>query len=237
MNKNNYLDNQPKHRSIKEWRPDEQPREKMMLHGAKALSDSELLAIFIGSGPKGTSAIELAKQLLDKYENITEIAKCDLSQLKQVKGIGDAKAVTIAAAFELTKRIKISPFHKRKVFRSPEEIAEYYIPRFVGVQKEFFYVLLLNTANQIFREIVVSEGLLNSSLVHPREVFQKAISESANSIILMHNHPSGNPTPSGSDIKITQQLAKAGQIIDIRVLDHIIIAGEQYYSFVQHEKL
>jgi DNA repair protein RadC len=209
----------------------------MMLHGAKALSDSELLAIFIGGGTRGLSAIDLAKILLDKFENITELAKCDISMLKQVKGIGDAKAVTIAAAFELSKRIKVSPFHKRKIIRSPEEIADYYIPKFLDVQKELFYILLLNSANQIFREHVVSEGLLNSSLVHPREVFKKAISESANSIILMHNHPSGNPNPSQSDLQITKQLKEAGKIIGINVLDHLIIAGDKYYSFMQNDMM
>lgn len=221
------------YRSIKEWRPDDRPREKLLLHGPKTLSDSELLAIFIGNGTRGLSAIDLAKKLLEKHGGITELAGCSISELKSLKGIGDAKAVTIAAAFELGKRLKISPFHKKNIIRNPLDIVAYYAPRFLGVKKELFYVLLLNTAGQIFRETIVSEGLLDSSLVHPREVFRQAIVETAQSIILMHNHPSGNPEPSVQDKQITKQLMKAGEIIGIKVLDHIIIAGNSYCSFMQ----
>lgn len=234
MSKEYFTDETLAHISIKDWRPDEQPREKMMLHGAKSLSDSELLAIFIGNGTRGESAIDLAKKLLNKYKSITELASCSITQLKSVKGIGDAKAVTIAAAFEAAKRIKVSPFDKKRINRSPGDIAEYYMPQFIGVKNEYFYVLLMNSANQIFREVIVSQGTLDTSLVHPREVFRHAITESAASIILMHNHPSGNPSPSIQDKNITKQLQEAGIIIGIKVLDHLIIAGEEYFSFVEN---
>lgn len=234
MSSTEYPIEEYKHKSIREWRPDEQPREKMMLLGSKSLSDSELLAIFIGGGTRGESAIDLAKKLLDKYNSLTELAGCDLSQFKQIKGIGDAKAVTIAAAFEIAKRIKIIPLSKNKPIRSAQDIADYFIPKFLGIKKEMFYVLLLNTAGKIFREHLVSEGLLNASLVHPREVFKIAITESAASVILLHNHPSGNLTPSGNDKNITKQLKDAGEIIGIKVLDHIIIGGDSYFSFTDN---
>ena len=219
--------------SIKHWREDEKPRERLALHGAHTLSDAELLAIMIRTGSKGFSAIDAAKELLKRHGDLTGLSSCDVSQFKAVPGLGEAKAVTLAAAFELSRRIQSAPFRSKKQIRSPEDVANFYIPKLRGLNKEIFRTLLLNSANQVFRDVVVSEGILNSSVVHPREVFRTAITESAASIILMHNHPSGNCSPSPQDIEITKKLVRAGELIDIKVLDHLIIAGDDFTSFVQ----
>ncbi|MCO5251568.1 MAG: DNA repair protein RadC [Candidatus Kapabacteria bacterium] len=217
---------------IRDWKSDDKPRERLMMHGPEVLSDSELLAIIVGSGTVGRSAIDIARELLKKYSSLNHLARCDFSEFKNISGIGDAKAVSIIAAFELSRRIEIAPFSGKKIFRSPEEIAEYYIPRMRDLRIEIFKVLLLTSSNQIFRDLTITEGILNSSVVHPREVFRIAITESAAAIILMHNHPSGNPEPSKEDIKITEQIVQAGKIVGIKVLDHIIIAGDKFTSFV-----
>jgi DNA repair protein RadC len=226
-------DTENKFKSIRYWKEDERPRERLVLHGASSLSDSELLAILINTGSKGFSALDAARELLHKYPSITQLASCDLSELKKTKGVGPAKAVKLAAAFELSKRIKAEPFSSKKIFRTPDDVANYYIPGFQGERVETFLTLLLNSTNQVFREVEVAKGTLNSSIVHPREVFRVAITESAAAIILIHNHPSGNSEPSKEDLLITKQLVEAGKIIDIKVLDHIIIAGDSFTSFAQ----
>lgn len=226
-----YKTEQSLYRSIKDWRPDDRPREKLVRLGADKLSDSELIAILIGHGTKGRSAIDLAKDLLSDYQNISKIAGLDVSEIKAIKGLGEAKAVTIAAAFELGKRIEIPPFEKKEKFVSPEIVFKYYGPRLRDKRVEVFIVLLLNSANQIIEEVKVNEGTLNSALVHAREVFRKAILENAASVILLHNHPSGNTQPSEADKIMTRSLIKAGEYIQIPVLDHIIIAGNKYISF------
>lgn len=221
------------YKAIRDWREDERPRERLMKHGAHSLSDAELLAILISSGAKGFSALDAARSLLEKHGSLTRLSACDTSEFRQVRGLGSARSITLAAAFEIAKRVQAEPFADKKVIRSPEEIAGYYIPRLIGKRKEEFRILLMNSANQIFRETIVSEGSLNTSIVHPREVFRTAITESAMSIVLMHNHPSGNCQPSNEDIKVTKQLAEAGKIIGIKIMDHIIIAGDSFSSFVK----
>lgn len=227
----------PEYKAIRHWREDERPRERLMNHGAHTLSDAELLAILIAKGTKGFSALDAARTMLQRFSTLSEMSARDLSDLAQIKGIGKVKAVTLAAAFELSRRIEAAPFHTKQVIRSPQDVAAYYIPRLRGSQKESFRVLLLNTANQVFREVLVSEGSLNASLAHPREVFRSAISEAAASVILLHNHPSGNTEPSREDIELTRQLTEAGKIIDIKVLDHLIIAGEHYVSLAEKRVL
>lgn len=233
MGKNGYNQTPAVYKSIKEWRPDDRPREKLKLHGATALSETELLAILIRSGAKGFSALDAAKKLLENHEDLTKLASCDESEFRSVHGIGDAKAVTLAACFEIGKRIEIRPTPKRKKITQPEDIANIYIPKLRSERTEVFKVLLLNSANEIFREVNASQGILNASIVHPREVFRIAITESAASIILLHNHPSGNPEPSEEDKQITTQLVEASKIIEIKILDHIIIAGNKFTSFTK----
>ncbi len=228
-----YEPDETAYKSIRDWREDERPRERLMLHGASSLSDAELLAILIGHGTRRFSALDAAKALIDRFESLNGLLSADFSALKSIKGIGDAKAVTLVAAFELSRRIQAEPFNLKKPVKTPEDAARYFIPKFRGITHELFYTLLLNSSNQVFREILVSKGSLNASVVHPREVFRTAITESAASVILMHNHPSGNTEPSGEDLKITKILKEAGEILGIKVLDHIIIAGSGFTSFVQ----
>ncbi len=202
------------------------------MNGAESLSDAELIAILIRTGSRSQSAVDLARLLLDKFGNLNNLCNRDISEFK-LKGIGMVKSVTLSAAFELSKRIKSSPFNDKKIIKSPDDLANYYIPRLNGARIESFRVLILNSANQIIREKIISEGSLNSSIVHPREVFRFAITESGAAIMLMHNHPSGNPEPSDEDIKITRQLVEAGKLIGIKVLDHLIIAGDNFTSFAR----
>jgi DNA repair protein RadC len=231
--KDYYKANNKGYLTIRDWREDERPRERLVNHGPAALSDSELLAILISSGTKGFSALDAARELLKRHDSLGKLSTCDLSEFRQVHGLGNARAIGLAAAFEIGKRIAAEPHRERRAIRSPEDIAGMYIPRLRGLRNEVFYVLLLNASNQIFREVQVSEGSLNSSIVHPREVFRLAITESAASVILMHNHPSGNPRPSQEDINVTRQVIEAGKVIDIKVFDHIIIAGTEYTSLAR----
>jgi len=217
-------------RSIKEWKSDDRPREKLISKGPSTLSDSELIAILIATGAKNLSAIDCARNLLAKYGTLESLACRNVGELKAIKGIGTAKAITLMSAFELARRIKPKKFDNSKIIRSPEDIAALYIPRLKDERKESFRVIHLNAANVMIHEQIVSVGILNASLVHPREVFRDAITESAASIILMHNHPSGNPKPSQADIKITNQLNEVGKLLEINVVDHIIIAGDSFTS-------
>ncbi|HTY10667.1 MAG TPA: DNA repair protein RadC [Bacteroidota bacterium] len=221
------------HSRIKDWPRNERPREKLINVGPELLSDAELLAILIGSGSGKVTALDLAKTLFIEKGTLRGLAGMAVADLKQFKGIGDAKAVTIAAAFELARRLQSSPEIERKMIRSPADIAEQFIPSLRDLQQEVFLVVLLNSANKIIREITITKGLLNSSLTHPREVFRHAILEHAASVILMHNHPSGNPEPSQEDVSITKQIVEAGKVIGIPVHDHIIIAGANFTSFAE----
>jgi DNA repair protein RadC len=219
------------YRPINAWREDERPREKLIDKGSHTLSDSELLAILLGGGTVGRSAVDLARDLLSNENNISSLSKMTPGDYQKIKGIGLAKAAVLAAAFEISKRVATSPFENKAVFKSPEDVVYYYIPRMRDETVEKFRVILLSTSNRILREKVISTGILNSSLVHPREVFKTAISENAASLILLHNHPSGNAEPSHEDKAVTRQIVSAGEVVGIKVLDHIIIAGNDYYSF------
>lgn len=212
---------------------DDRPREKLIQKGANALSDSELLAILLRTGIKGKSVIEVARDLLEKHGSLASLATKPVSVIKKSLGIGDDKAAALAAAFEIGRRIKFDDrwFSKNKII-SPRDIAEIFIPLLRDKLKEIFYVICLNSSNMIIRYEEVSVGSLNSSVVYPREVFKAAIENSSANIILLHNHPSGNAEPSQEDIQLTKKLCHAGEILDIRIFDHIIVAGEKYTSFV-----
>jgi DNA repair protein RadC len=221
--------------AIKEWPEDERPREKLIKHGAASLSDAELLAILINIGTENRSAVEVAKRLLLEYRTIKEIAALGVADLKQAKhkGIGTAKAVTIVAACELARRIAVLRTDTTAPIRSPEDIHRRYGPRLRDAKQEQFMVVCLSSANKVIRDRVITTGLLNSSLTHPREVFREAILESAAGVILLHNHPSGNLEPSREDIAVTKQLTEAGKIVGIPVHDHIIIAGDAFTSMME----
>jgi DNA repair protein RadC len=223
------------HPKIKDWPADERPREKMTSRGSSALSDAELLAIIIGSGSGNVTAVDLAKTLIVHAGSLHALSSMDVADFlqKKIKGLGKARAVSLVAAFEIGRRIRSSSVADTVSIRTPDDVAEKYIPHLQGKKQEVFMVLVLNSANKIIKEVVVTQGLLNSSLAHPREVFRPAILENAASIILLHNHPSGNPEPSGEDIAITRQIVEAGKVIGITVHDHIIIAGNSHTSFAE----
>lgn len=210
----------------------ERPRERLIEFGARTLTDAELIAILINNGTRNKSAIDLANELLSNFGNkLFELTKCELDDFKHLDGIGDAKATILAATFELATRIKIENLNINDQITSPDKLGKYFIQQLASETVEKFYAVYLSTANKIIKEKLITSGILNASLIHPREVFKTAISVSANSIILVHNHPSGNNTPSKEDIAITNQLVDAGKLMGIKILDHLIIAGNTYYSF------
>ena len=216
---------------IKELPFEERPREKLIQYGADSLSNTELLAILIGSGTKEVSAIMLANRILALEEKgISYLTNCLPEDLSGIPGMGTAKSCQIIAAIELGKRIATRPKEKRINVKSPDEVASLFIEDMRYLKKEYFKVLLLNTKNEIIMIENISIGSLNSSVVHPREVFYTAIRKSACSMIAVHNHPSGNPSPSQMDIDVTRRLVEAGELLGIKVLDHLIIGDGTYVS-------
>lgn len=212
---------------------EERPREKMTLNGASSLSDAELLAILIRSGTKDLNAIQLGQAILQKADNIRYLQDITIEELKSINGIGEAKALQIKAALELANRIASYKPQKYKV-KNPWDIYKYYMESLRYQYKEIFKVVLLNTKNEIITDMDISIGTLNSSLVHPREVFREAIRRSSNKIILLHNHPSGNCDPSKEDKSVTIRLKECGELIGIEVIDHIIIGDGTYFSFKEN---
>lgn len=209
----------------------ERPRERLLKLGSEALSSQEILALILGRGIKGESVIVTAQKLLTKFGNLKNLASASMEELTRIKGIGPAKAAQIKATFELSKRLEDSSNEIPKItVKSPEDAIKAAKSQLKGKKKEHFLVLCLDTRNHLIKTVEVSIGSLDSSLAHPREVFKEAISSCAASVIFMHNHPSGDPTPSEDDIKITKRLVEAGGIIGIDVLDHIIICDKDHLS-------
>jgi len=193
-----------------------------------------LIAILLRTGKKGKSVISVAQEMVSVHRNLTILASKTLSDLMKTGGIGKDKAATLLAAFELSRRIQSqSKWFSEKKITSPKDVADIFIPLLRDEVKEKFLLVCLNSANKIITYEIISVGNLNSSVVHPREVFKVAIDHSSASIILLHNHPSGNPEPSNEDIAITKKIVESGIILDIPVFDHIIIAGNIYTSFVE----
>jgi DNA repair protein RadC len=215
---------------ITRWPKKERPRERLLQHGPQPLTEAELLGILIGKGTRSKTAIDLARELLDQYESLQKLFSRSPSELMTVKGIGSAKAATLSAAFELVRRIQSQREVGRPSFKRSSDVASHYLPLMRDLRKEVFKVLLLNRANRFIKEVTISEGTLEASIVHPRDVFREALLEPASGIILIHNHPSGNPSPSEEDLRITKQLVEAGRLLGIKVYDHIILAGECYRS-------
>lgn len=217
---------------IKKMAESERPREKLVQFGVSALSNAELLAILIRTGTKDISAIELSQHILS-YDpsGLKYLAECTVQELSKIKGIGVTKACQIIAAIEIGQRISKMASIERLQITSPKDIASIFMEEMRYYKKEYFKVLLLNTKNEIISTELISIGNLNASLVHPREVFVQAIKKSAASMVLLHNHPSGNPIPSQEDIAITKRLIEAAKIIGIDILDHVIIGDGVYKSF------
>jgi DNA repair protein RadC len=215
---------------ISQWPKKERPRERLLQQGPQHLTEAELLGILLGKGTRKKTAIDLARELLDQYDSLQKLFSRSPSELTTIKGIGSAKAATLLAAFELARRIQSQGDTAKKSFKRSSDVANHYLPLMRDLRKEVFKILLLNRANRLIKEVFISEGTLDASIVHPRDVFREALLEPAAGIILIHNHPSGNPNPSEEDLRITQQLVEAGRLLGIRVYDHIILAGESYRS-------
>jgi len=215
---------------IPRWPKNERPRERLLQDGPQHLTEAELLGILLGKGTRKKTAVDLARELLDRYESLQKLFSRSPSELMTVKGIGSAKAAILAAAFELVRRIQSRKDADRPLFKRSSDVAGHYLPLMRDLRKEVFKVLLLNRANRFIKEVFISEGTLDASIVHPRDVFREALLEPAAGIILIHNHPSGNPSPSDEDLRITKQLVEAGRLLGIKVYDHIILAGESYRS-------
>ena len=209
---------------IREMPEGDRPRERLKERGAAALTDAELVAILLRTGMKGQSAVQLAQQLLKKFRTLDELARAPMEAiLKEVKGVGETKVIQLKAAFELARRLSGSERDRPEPINSPEDAATLMREDMRTLDREEFWVLLLNTKNGLIKKCPTSRGSLNASIVEPREVFKDAIAASAASMILVHNHPSGDPTPSAEDVTVTKRLVKAGELLNISVLDHIIL--------------
>jgi len=206
-------------------------------HGAAGLGDADLLALVLRTGTGNMSAVDLARETLARFESLERLDQASFAELETVPGIGPAKAAEVKAAFELGKRVFRSPLATGRRLTSSRDVFQAMRSTLAGQMREQFLLLALNTKNEILRVLTVSIGSLTQSLVHPREVFREAIREAAASVMLIHNHPSGDPAPSRDDEVITQRLCRAGDLLGIRVLDHIIIGRDRYFSFADEGRL
>lgn len=218
------------HPTVKEMPPDQRPRERLISYGAEVLSNAEILAILLGSGTGRETSIELAQRILRGKGGISFLAEATVEELVGIRGVGPAKTAQIKAAVELGKRLVSSTRWERPVIKSPVDVFHLVGEDMRYLDREHFNVILLNTKNHVLGVENVSIGSLNASLVHPRELFKKAILKSAAGIILVHNHPSGDPQPSQEDKQVTCRMAEAGEIIGIEVLDHIVIGDGRFAS-------
>ena len=222
-------------KTIKHWAADDRPREKMISKGKNSLSNAELLAILIGSGPGGQSAVELARQVLNAVDdNLYDLSKLSIDELKQHKGIGEAKAVSIMAALELGRRWSITSPKERLTISNSKEAYESFLPLIDDPSKEHFMVAYLNQGNKIIVMERVSTGGITSTMADPKVIFKKALLKGATAVMFCHNHPSGITRPSADDRRLTKKLIKAGEILDISVLDHLIIGENSYFSFAEN---
>jgi DNA repair protein RadC len=218
--------------SIKSWAKDDRPREKLLSKTPKALSDSELLAILIGNGTNEKSAVDVAREVLQAGKNnLNELAKLSVKELTKIKGIGEAKAIIISAALELGRRCQTTGFLSKTIITNSTDVATYLQVLLKDYRQEVFAVIFLNRANKINHFQIVSEGGITGTVADPRIILKKALEENAVSLILCHNHPSGNLKPSVADQELTLKIKEAAKYLDIKVMDHIIVSEEGYFSF------
>ncbi|MBD7983034.1 DNA repair protein RadC [Sporosarcina sp. Sa2YVA2] len=215
---------------IRDVHVSDRPRERLILQGAESLSNQELIAILLRTGTKNESVLMLANRVIKSFDKIQDLKDATVEEITSVKGIGRAKAVQILAAAELGKRVYRKHSEGKYVIRSPEDAAAYLMTDMTSLLQEHFVVMFLNVKNEVLHKHTVFIGSLNSSIVHPREIYREAVKRSAASIIVAHNHPSGNPAPSPEDIEVTKRLVEAGSIIGIDLLDHIIIGDHKFIS-------
>ncbi len=224
--------NQYRSNNLKTWSVEDRPREKVMANGVQYLSDSELLAILLGSGTRNMTAVELARQILLKSANsLHELGKQNISDLVGFKGIGPAKAITLLAAMELGRRRSAAQQTERISVKSSETVFNLFHPILGDLDHEEFWLLMLNRANRVLGRFKVSQGGLSGTVIDTRIILKKALDNLSSSIVVCHNHPSGNNQPSDADVKITEKLKKAAEMLEIKLLDHVIIADKSYFSF------
>lgn len=224
--------------SIKAWAEADRPREKLMNSGRHTLSDSELLAILIRSGSRDETAVELSRRILRESNNdLTKLSRLSVQELSGFKGMGTVKAITIVAALELGRRRRLAEATEQRRISSSKEVAALFLPLLNDLPYEEFWTLLLNRNNQVLSQYQVSKGGISGTIVDPRLIFKKAVECMASGVILCHNHPSGNRQPSDADLQLTKKLKEGGRLLDIQVLDHLIIAGESYFSFADEGKM
>lgn len=217
-------------RMVKDMSPDEQPREKLQTHGAGTLSNAELMAILLRTGTKRMNVIDTARYVLEQNGGLHQLGGKCWKDLRQLKGIGSVKAVTIVAAMELGRRLQTAAEDEKVFIRSPDDVYKYFGPKMRDLRKEIFMVAFLNAAKKMMGFETTSVGGKTATIVDPAEIMRRAILNEAHSVIILHNHPSGNPVASQSDIQLTRRLYEAGKIIGIPVEDHVIIAGYEYVS-------
>ena len=220
---------------IKDISRENRPRERFQKLGASVLSDAELLAIILQKGTKEENVIDMSNRLISRY-GLNKLSDLSLNEIQEIKGIGPAKAMQIKALFEFNTRHNLAKINN-SIIKCARDVFDYASKRLPNKDKEQFMILHLDSKSRIIKDEVISIGTLNASIIHPREVFKSAIKESANSIMLVHNHPSGDPSPSHEDNKITRRLFEAGELLNIKVLDHVIIGDENYWSFKENQKI
>jgi len=225
-----HSDPRPPRRPIRAWSPQDRPRERLRALGPGGLSNRELLAILIGSGLAGESALDVADRVLSSQPSLGRLGSIPPGVLEREPGVGRATAARIQAALELGRRVAAEPAELMGRIRGPGDVFARMGPMLRDLRQEEFHALLLNTQHRVIRDVLVTRGILDASLIHPREVFRSAIVESAAGIILVHNHPSGDPTPSREDQAVTRQLGEAGKAIGIPVLDHVVVGGNRFVS-------
>lgn len=225
-------------KSIKNWAADDRPREKMIAKGKAALSNAELIAILIGSGNSTMSAVELAREILDSVgNNLIGLSNLSLDELMTHKGIGEAKAISIAAALELGKRRRGAEASLKSTINKAADAYEYFLPYIEDFGVEHFLIMFLNKGNQVLKVECISTGGINRTIADPKIIYKKALTLNATALILCHNHPSGSPKPSAEDFALTRKLSAAGKLLEIEVEDHLIIGAEQFYSFAENGTL
>ena len=224
--------NSVEHLSIPTWAEEDRPREKLLLKGKSALSDSELLGILIGSGTRAKSAVDIGKLILQNANNnLNELAKKNVNELEKIKGIGKAKAITIIAALELGRRRKDALAEKKPQVRSSEDIFQIMKPELLDLNHEEFWIIVLNRANYIIHKERISHGGISGTVADPKLIFKKGLEVGGTSLVMVHNHPSGNLQASEADIRLTKKLKEVGVFLELPVLDHIIFSDEAYFSF------
>jgi DNA repair protein RadC len=224
--------------SIKNWKEDDRPREKLLTKGKDVLSDAELIAIILGSGSRKESALDLAKRILSSVENnLSNLAKLSIPQLMAFNGVGEAKSVSVVTALEIGRRRRLEEALTQSKITSSKSVFDIMQPILGELQHEEFWIVYLNNSNKVLLKFQMSKGGISGTLVDTRLVFKKAVEIGATSIILVHNHPSGTLVPSNADKMLTQKILKAGQTLDIKVLDHIIITEKSYFSFADSNEL